>query len=185
PEFFLSRFVRDVVPSVDHYTWDYTIESNFEKSETTLSWDAQSLGNNEAQLKLYDEEAGELIDMKRVDSYSFKLKGTRKIKIFYSADEKSLAPDISGIGKPYPNPFNQLVTIPFFTGSYSPHVQIIVYDLTGRKVKELINQKQASGFYQLTWDGNDEQGSRVAPGVYLYRFTSSDSKAVTGRLVIK
>ncbi len=183
-DFFIPRFTRDVVPTAEDHTWDFTVESNFDSPITTLTWNAGSLGNNAAQLKLFDAEAGQLIDMKKVSTYSFASQGSHAIKIFYSATEKNFHPETSGIGKPYPNPASHQVTIPFFSGSHSYGLQVTVFDATGRKIKELVTKNYDPGFYQLVWDSTDDQGNRVAPGMYLYRFTSSDSAPVSGRLVI-
>ena len=46
-----------------------------------------------------------------------------------------------------------------------------VFDLLGRKVVDLVDSQQARGVYQVTWDGRDAYGQRVATGVYLYRLS--------------
>ncbi len=48
-------------------------------------------------------------------------------------------------------------------------VTVRVIDKTGRTVRTLQNGYQNSGRYSATWDGTDEQGRRLAPGVYFYR----------------
>lgn len=46
-------------------------------------------------------------------------------------------------------------------------VRLEVYDLSGRRVKTFLDGEQATGKYEQLWDGSDEQGERVAPGIYM------------------
>ncbi len=43
-----------------------------------------------------------------------------------------------------------------------------VYDVTGRKVRELINDRLTAGEHQVAWDGEDDLGQPLATGTYLY-----------------
>ena len=45
-------------------------------------------------------------------------------------------------------------------------VSLIAYDLSGRRRKVIVSQRQIPGPYQVTWDGKDEFGHPVRPGVY-------------------
>jgi hypothetical protein len=46
-------------------------------------------------------------------------------------------------------------------------VEVHIYDLSSRRIKVISQQRQAStGAYALTWDGTDESGNLVPPGVY-------------------
>jgi len=66
----------------------------------------------------------------------------------------------------YPNPFNPNTTIRYDLPEDS-HVSLVVYDVLGRKVAEVINEVQGAGFKSVTWDA-----SAVASGVYFARFTA-------------
>ncbi len=56
----------------------------------------------------------------------------------------------------------------------SGKTKIGVYDLTGKLVKNLINTYKNPGTYKLTWDGKDEDGSRLAGGLYIVMINCSD-----------
>jgi FlgD Ig-like domain len=64
-------------------------------------------------------------------------------------------------------------------------LHLAIYDVTGRLVRVLANlPTQAAGEYTVSWDGHDDQGSRVAPGVYVYRLHAGEhSESRTMRLV--
>ena len=49
----------------------------------------------------------------------------------------------------------------------SQRVEATIYDLQGRLVRQLTEQRDfASGIYEMGWDGRNEQGTLVPPGVY-------------------
>ena len=63
----------------------------------------------------------------------------------------------------YPNPFNPSTTIKFAVPKTS-HVNIKIYDLTGRELSTLVNQMKDAGTYEIKFD------APTAPsGTYLYR----------------
>ena len=62
----------------------------------------------------------------------------------------------------YPNPFNPTTTITYEL-PVSNKVTLTVYDVLGREVKTLVNKKQTTGKYKVTFDGQD-----LPSGVYLY-----------------
>lgn len=46
-------------------------------------------------------------------------------------------------------------------------LQVAIYDLSGRLMRQLAEQRATTtGQYEIAWDGTDEQGGRVPPGVY-------------------
>ena len=59
-------------------------------------------------------------------------------------------------------------------------VAISVLDLSGRRVRQLLAAPQAGGSFTVTWDGEDEGGVKVTPGIYLVRIElDSDSASET------
>jgi hypothetical protein len=68
----------------------------------------------------------------------------------------------------YPNPFNP-TTIIRYDLPRQAHVKLVIYDLLGKAVATLVDAKEAPGFKNVTWNGLDGAGQRVASGIYLYR----------------
>ena len=55
-------------------------------------------------------------------------------------------------------------------------VVLAVYDLSGRRVGEVVDGRAASGLYQASWDGRSRQGALLPPGLYLLELgVASDS----------
>ncbi len=69
-----------------------------------------------------------------------------------------------------PNPFNPQTVIAFSLPSPA-HVQLDVYDLEGRLVRKLVDERMQAGPRAVEWNGRDDQGGAVASGVYFYRLT--------------
>ncbi|MEK7728994.1 MAG: FlgD immunoglobulin-like domain containing protein, partial [candidate division KSB1 bacterium] len=72
----------------------------------------------------------------------------------------------------YPNPFNPETTIRYALPSRA-QAQLVIYDLTGRIVKELVSEQQAPGEHAVQWNGRDDAGNSVASGVYVYRLVAT------------
>jgi hypothetical protein len=72
-----------------------------------------------------------------------------------------------------PNPFNPLTTFKYSLPS-AQHVRLAIYDLRGRLVRRLVDEKQDAGAHQTRWDGRDESGLEAASGVYLFKLSSAE-----------
>jgi len=58
-----------------------------------------------------------------------------------------------------------------FTTPVAGTARLAIYDLEGRRVARLYDGEATPGVHECVWDGRDERGSRVPPGVYLARYT--------------
>ncbi len=79
----------------------------------------------------------------------------------------------------YPNPFNPTTVISYQLSAVS-NVTFKVYDILGREVATLVNEKQSAGNHSVTFDG-----SRLASGVYLYRLEAGSFVSVKKLLLLK
>ncbi len=84
----------------------------------------------------------------------------------------------------FPNPFNPNTTIRF-TIPYDSHVKLAIYDVTGRLVKELINEKKEADFYEVVWDGSDMNGERIASGVYFYHLAAGNLNRTRKMIILR
>jgi hypothetical protein len=63
-------------------------------------------------------------------------------------------------------------------------VELHVYDVTGAQVRRLVDGTQSAGYQQAYWNGRDDRGRTVAPGIYYCRFEAGDYVA-TQKLVVR
>jgi streptogramin lyase len=101
-----------------------------------------------------------------------------------SVNEKSEVPVAFGTITNYPNPFNPSTTIEFTLPS-SGKASLVIYDIMGRKVRELISGQISLGMRTVFWDGRDDSGGTVSSGVYFARLTIGKSVAMTKMLMMK
>ena len=59
------------------------------------------------------------------------------------------------------------------------NVSLKIYDILGREVTTLVNQKQNPGNYEVPWDGLSASGGQVPSGVYFYKLTVDASNSST------
>ena len=72
----------------------------------------------------------------------------------------------------YPNPFNPSTTINYQLPLASS-VELAIYDLQGRKVRELVSaQRQTAGMQRVEWDGLNDFGVEVTSGIYFYKLVA-------------
>jgi hypothetical protein len=76
-----------------------------------------------------------------------------------------------------PNPFGRLTSIAYALPARA-RAALQIYDLQGRVARTLFNGEAAAGEHRVTWDGRDDQGARVGPGVYFARLSSGGSSAI-------
>lgn len=70
-----------------------------------------------------------------------------------------------------PNPFNPRTVIDF-TMPASASVELVVFDVRGRRVRTLVHGVVAPGRQQVVWDGRDGAGRALASGTYFVRLSS-------------
>ncbi|HHJ53562.1 MAG TPA: T9SS type A sorting domain-containing protein [Caldithrix abyssi] len=59
-------------------------------------------------------------------------------------------------------------------------VDLSIFDVNGRKVKQLLTGNKPAGIYEVVFDG-----SNLASGVYIYRLQANDFTAVKRMLLVK
>ncbi len=75
----------------------------------------------------------------------------------------------------YPNPFNPVTTITYSIAK-TRFVSLKIYDVLGRLIRILVEEKKEKGRYEVVWDGRDEKGREVVSGIYFYQLTAGEFK---------
>jgi hypothetical protein len=87
---------------------------------------------------------------------------------------------VSGLEQNYPNPFSDVTNINF-TLAGQTSLTLKVYDILGKEVATLADEKLSGGRYQYVWDGTDQHGNLVPGGLYFYRL-STPTQVFTGQM---
>ncbi|GAB4372588.1 MAG: hypothetical protein Kow0042_15980 [Calditrichia bacterium] len=84
----------------------------------------------------------------------------------------------------YPNPFNPTTEI-HYALPVDQHVEIAIYNILGQRVKTLISGKMKAGRHVTTWDATNEEGHRMASGVYFYAVKAGQNYTIKKMVLLK
>lgn len=84
----------------------------------------------------------------------------------------------------YPNPFNPETTIQYQVAKTS-QVEINIYNIRGQLVKTLVDKKRNTGEYKVVWKGDNNNGVRVASGIYFVKMNAGDFSKVRKLTLLK
>jgi hypothetical protein len=121
--------------------------------------------------------------------YARKMVGDVLLNLFsylndQTPDDVGDTPAFTKLHGNFPNPFNPKTTIQFSLSSPA-HVNLAVYDISGRLVKQLANERLAAQDYAIEWNGRNEAGHQVASGVYFYKLQAGDYSATEKMVMLK
>jgi len=84
----------------------------------------------------------------------------------------------------HPNPFNPATTIRFQTVQSGP-ASLVIYDLSGRVVRQLVDGPLSAGLHTDVWDGTDDAGRPVSSGPYFYQLRSPTARETRKMILLK
>jgi hypothetical protein len=136
------------------------------KSQLTLYFD-----DFEVPFKIEWRQNGDVIDLKAL----MKSNGI---------DEFRTLPKTYALKQNYPNPFNPITTIKYQLPKDS-NVRLVVYNIMGQEVRNLVSGNQPAGYYQMIWDGKNDYGLNVSSGIYLCHITAGKFTKTRKMLMVK
>lgn len=84
----------------------------------------------------------------------------------------------------YPNPFNPRTRIQFQLEK-SGHVEMNIYNMRGRHVKQLLDATLESGSHHCVWDATDASGAAVSSGLYFYELKTDQLTDVHKMILLR
>jgi len=104
-----------------------------------------------------------------VHDYSVSINENLQIVEFDKENKSSVA-----MLTPKPNPFNNQVVIPIRLDR-SKNISVLITDITGRTIKNLLMNQLSAGLHQIKWNGESDNGSFVGSGLYFVNVSTSIS----------
>lgn len=101
-----------------------------------------------------------------------------------SVQESPSAPTESSLYPVFPNPFNQSTVIRYEVPQ-ATQVRIVIFNIKGELVRELVNLPHQAGYYELPWDGLNSAGSAAASGEYLLHLRTDDSNKIQKVILLR
>jgi len=99
-------------------------------------------------------------------------------------DDYAAVPSAFSLNQNFPNPFNPKTGISFGLPG-DGFVTLKVYDIMGRCVKTLVDEKLEAGTHNIIWDGTADDGSRISSGVYFYKLSQGDNVITKKMMMLK
>jgi len=147
-----------------------------ENGNTFISWGFSSVAATEVNSN--NEKVFEMTFPKDVYSYRI-FKFNFNFEKIVSVEKQKLITNELQLFDNYPNPFNPTTKI-----SYSiPQkglVQLVVYDVLGKEVANLVNSEQLAGNYEISFNANN-----LSSGIYFYTLSAGEFTDTKKMLLIK
>jgi parallel beta-helix repeat protein len=97
----------------------------------------------------------------------------------FTLEQQTVIPTHFALIQNHPNPFNAKTTISYQVPVTSD-VKLEVYNLLGRRVATLLDEKQEAGYRSVVWDA-----SQVSTGLYFYKLTAGDFTEARRMILVK
>ncbi|MEA3475188.1 MAG: FlgD immunoglobulin-like domain containing protein [Candidatus Cloacimonadota bacterium] len=85
----------------------------------------------------------------------------------------------------YPNPFNQETTIQYQLPSNIKNSFLEIFNIKGQLVKTIVNEHKEKGYYTEIWDGRNDNGKKLANGIYFYKIKIEGKSRVKKMLLLR
>jgi hypothetical protein len=117
------------------------------------------------------------IDLRNVDNKKTELAGEGEY-------EAPFVPTTTALMQNFPNPFNPSTTLTFDMAKPG-HVTIKIYNVSGRLIRTLLDERRDAGRHHIEWNGIDANGSTVPSGIYFYRMRASGYDATKKMILVR
>jgi len=107
------------------------------------------------------------------DGYIYQFESPVKV----NTNDTEQHPSHSFLVQNYPNPFNNRTMIKYYLSSAS-NVNLTIYNSAGKIVSQPVLGFQDKGNQQITWNGKNMDGSRVAGGLYFYELKTAQTQHI-------
>lgn len=143
-----------------------SLYTTFDKNDDYYEWLLETWPAN----KWFNLKIGQFVNQKDEDWHS---KPTN-----ISAEPKMMI-----LSQNYPNPFNKMTTIIYKIPQPAQplnnvEVSLVIYDLSGKPIRTLENGMQNPGTYRVYWNGKDQNGNKIASGIYFYELKAGKQRQI-------
>ncbi len=176
-QLWVSRSLSNVEPGAE-----YRIPLSLKTTQTgsfTLGWEGLDSFPEDWELTLIDKHTGVQMPLSEVENHSFEISDPAELsledgaprfviaiiagKVDTNTELNSDLPMQYSLSQNYPNPFNPSTNIRFELPS-SGQVQLVVFDILGRRVATIVDGQMQAGYHQVRFDAR-----HLASGMYLYQ----------------
>lgn len=169
--------MNEVEPSTE-WIWNEVHNSDSENVVVTYN-----LAEGHHTLTVAYREDGTLLDKFLITS-DISFNPNPDVGTVEITEEEKTLPEKYILNNSYPNPFNPTTNLSYILPQASK-VKLIIYDIMGREVTELVNEFQQAGKYGITWNAKDSSGRQLASGTYFARIEAGSFTKVVKLMLLK
>ena len=170
---FANQRMLEIIPNNLQSYFERAIIFTSQHPPITFSWE---IGADNIEYSLIDANRN-VIPMVGKGSINIQQPTT---KVVLHAERSSQATPLAfKLEQNYPNPFNPVTKI-HYEIPITSRVIIKVYDLSGKEIAILANEKHESGKYEIRFDG-----SRLPSGIYFYRLSTDEFESTKKFILLK
>jgi len=126
--------------------------------------------------------------VKEGETYAYRLEASDGT-VVHESGSVYIPVKTASLGQNYPNPFNPATKIEYRLPDSDPEakspVSLVVYDVRGARVRDLVVGAQNPGKHVVEWDGRNDAGEPVGSGVYFYRLTTPGFTSAKKMVMLK
>jgi hypothetical protein len=104
--------------------------------------------------------------------------------VFISNFEINQLPIAFNLYNNFPNPFNPITTLRYDLQE-DVLVNVTIYDMMGRIIKNLVSSQQTAGYKSIKWNATNDAGSPVSAGIYIYMIQAGEFRQVRKMVLLK
>jgi hypothetical protein len=178
-------------PGSEGQVWNIDVQCLPHK-DVRLSWEMTQDLPEDWNIYLIDHDQEIAVDISKVSLYQFDVPqtGQHPFKIIAGTENflqqrtegVSLEPVEFKLYPSMPNPFNPVTTIRFSIPKKSD-VEFYIYNAVGQRVRVIRRENCRSGHHTIEWNGTDDQGMKLASGVYIYQLRAA-GKTETRKMIL-
>lgn len=101
--------------------------------------------------------------------------GYYNISVLTGIKGNNVNPSGFELSQNYPNPFSNSTTIQYKLNEQS-RINLVIYDILGQEVRRFNLGDKFSGIHSLAWDGKNNFGELVSPGIYIYQLVNGNER---------
>jgi hypothetical protein len=180
--------------SDDGAAWPVLVRSNLE-GRIDLTFDGLDDVPDEFVVWLVDDASATVRDLRRDPDYAIVSHGSgapARLRLVIGTEEYAqrtsgfdgTMPTDFHLAPSYPNPFRTIATIQYALPR-DEHVEIEVFDITGRRVATLVDEVVEAGYHTVVWDGRTSGRARLASGIYIYRLQAGSFTATQRAVLVR
>ena len=178
-----SSDIRSAIPNGSFKEWVVNLNTNLE----SITLEAQLLNIPEDLEVGYSTNGGIYFgDLREAGALSLQTNENVIIRVgsqVLSLDEARIPVDYA-LNQNYPNPFNPTTMITYGLPK-DGMVQVSIYDVMGREVRNLVSGFKDAGYHSVTWDARNMSGESVAAGMYIYTIQAGEFRSTKKMVLLK